>query len=93
LHRPCIGVSSRCKLEVWEKNTNEVMIREDLECSKDISKGLRIFVRRVKSKDLKEADGEETLPDVYSDSLDSVEVLASRETNSVCLALEYTITA
>jgi hypothetical protein len=69
------------------------MIREDLECSKDIGKGLQIFVRRVKSKDPKEAEGGKTLPDVYSDALYLEEELASRETNSACLALECPITA
>lgn len=60
-------------MDVWEKNAKEAMIREDLECSRDIGEGLEIIVRRVKSKDPKEVDGEKTLPDVYSDSLDSEE--------------------
>lgn len=69
------------------------MIMEDLECSKGIGGGLQIFIPRVKSKDPKEAEGEETLPGLYSDSLDSEEALASRETNSAYLALECLITA
>lgn len=57
------------------KNAKEAMIREDLECSKDIGEGLEIIVRRAKSKDRREAEVEKTLPDVYSDSLDSEEEL------------------
>jgi hypothetical protein len=49
------------------------MIREHLEGSKNIDQGLQIIVRQVKSKDPKEAEGGKTLPDVYSDSLDSEE--------------------
>jgi hypothetical protein len=52
------------------------MIREDLECSKDIGAGLQIFVQRVKSKNPKEAEGEESFLDVYSDSK---EALASKK--------------
>jgi hypothetical protein len=63
----------RSELDVWEKIAKEAMIREDLECSRDISEGLEIIIRRVKSKDPKKAEGEKTLPDVYSDSLDSEE--------------------
>jgi hypothetical protein len=63
----------RSELDVWEKNAKEAMIREDLECSRDIGEGLEIIVRQVKSKDQQEADVEKTLPDVYSDSLDSEE--------------------
>ncbi|CAI7586771.1 unnamed protein product [Penicillium glandicola] len=60
----------RGELDIWERNAKEAMVREDLECSRDIGEGLEIIVRRVKSKNLGEAEGEETLPDVYSDSLD-----------------------
>ncbi|KUM56499.1 hypothetical protein ACN42_g10714 [Penicillium freii] len=63
----------RSELDVWEKNAKEAMIREDLQCSRDIGEGLEIIVRKVKSKDPREAEGERTLPDVYSDSLDSEE--------------------
>jgi hypothetical protein len=63
----------RSELDVWEKNAKEAMNREDLECSRDIGEGLEIIVRQVKSKDRKEAEVEKTLPDVYSDSLDSEE--------------------
>ncbi|OQE07897.1 hypothetical protein PENFLA_c148G08991 [Penicillium flavigenum] len=63
----------RSELDVWEKNAKEAMIREDLQCSRDIGEGLEIIVRKVKSKDPREAEGERTLSDVYSDSLDSEE--------------------
>jgi hypothetical protein len=63
----------RSELDIWEKNAREGMIREDLECSKDISEVLESVVRRVRSKDPKEAEGEKCVPDVYSDSLDSEE--------------------
>lgn len=57
------------------KNAKEAMVREDLQCSRDISEGLETVVRRDKSKDPLEAKGERMLPDVYSDSLDSEEEL------------------
>jgi hypothetical protein len=63
----------RSELDVWEKNAKEAMIREDLECSRDIGEGLEIIVRRVKSKDQKEAEVDTSLPDASSDSLDSEE--------------------
>ena len=60
---------------MFGKNAKEAMIREDLECLRDIGEVLVIIVRRVKLKleDRKKADVEKTLPDVYSDSLDSGE--------------------
>ncbi|KAJ5472086.1 hypothetical protein N7539_008655 [Penicillium diatomitis] len=61
----------RSELDIWEKNTREGMIREDLQCSRDIGEVLESVVRRVKSKDPKEAEGAKSVPDVYSDSLDS----------------------
>lgn len=63
----------RSELDLWEKNAKEAMVREDLQCSRDISEGLEIIVRRDKSKDPLEEKDERTLPDVYSDSLDSEE--------------------
>jgi hypothetical protein len=59
----------RSELDVWGKNAKKAMIREDLQCSRDIGEGLEIIV----SKDPREAEVEKTLPDVYSDSLDSEE--------------------
>ncbi|KAJ9215062.1 hypothetical protein DTO166G4_3319 [Paecilomyces variotii] len=63
----------RSELDVWEKNAKEAMIKEDLECSRDIGEGLEIIVRRVKLKDQKEVEGKKHLPDAYSDSVDSEE--------------------
>jgi hypothetical protein len=63
----------RSELDVWEKNAKEAMVREDLECSRDIGESLEIIVRRVKSKDPKEREGDKSLQDMYSDSLDSLD--------------------
>ncbi|KAJ5248800.1 hypothetical protein N7468_000251 [Penicillium chermesinum] len=62
----------RSELDVWEKNAKEAMIRDDLECSRDIGEGLETIVRRSRLKDQMGAD-ERKLPDVYSESLDSEE--------------------
>jgi hypothetical protein len=63
----------RSELDVWEKNAREGTIREDLQCSRDMSELLESVVRQVKSKDPKAAEGEERIPNVYSESLDSEE--------------------
>ncbi|KAJ5158524.1 uncharacterized protein N7500_008175 [Penicillium coprophilum] len=63
----------RSELDVWEKNAREGMTREDLQCSRDISELLESVVRRVKSKDPKAAENEPSVPDVYSDSLESLD--------------------
>ena len=65
--------NKRSELDIWEKNAKEAMIREDFECSRDISQGLEIIVQRVQLKDPKETEEEKPMPDVCSDSLDSEE--------------------
>ncbi len=45
---------------MFGKNAKEAMIREDLECLRDIGEVLVIIVRRVKLKDQKEAEDEKT---------------------------------
>lgn len=63
----------RSELDAQEKNAREGIIREDLQYSRDIGKLLQSVIRQVKSKDPEITKGEKTIPDIYSESLDSEE--------------------
>jgi hypothetical protein len=63
----------RSGLDVWERNAREGMIREDLQCSRDMGDLLESVVRRVKLKDPEVTEGEKIVPDMYSESMDSEE--------------------
>jgi hypothetical protein len=63
----------RSELDVWEKNAREGMIREDLQCSRDMGELLEGVVRQVKSKGPEVTEREKIVPEMYSESLDSEE--------------------
>ncbi|KAJ5169018.1 uncharacterized protein N7482_004612 [Penicillium canariense] len=61
----------RIELEAWEKSAKETMMSENLQCSNDIAEGLQRCVQAIRADEPAGVQGENTLLDEYSDSLDS----------------------